>query len=760
MAIEKIISIENIGRLRAYKARGDLSFKRYNLVFAENGRGKSTLSAILRSMRDGDDSHIKARYSVGATAPAKVDVRINGLNVKYDGKSWDTTVPNLAIFDALFTSENVHSGDSVGTSHRRNLLQIMLGAQGVNLAKKVGELDEQIRNANTSITERKRAIARYLEPHADVDDFVRRPVVGGIATQIKNKKAALEAARQAGEIQTRTSIETIPLPSLPEKFDELLDRGLKQVSTDAEKKVREQIEHHHMGEDGEEWLSQGLAYVVDDKCPFCGSAIARGDQVKLYKEYFSDAYDTHRSAISDARSVVIGSLGDTARARFVSGKIERNKTAMEFWKAYVPGPFPVFKDEGVVIEALEGVYTEGLRLIDKKLGAPLDTVNPDKPYKDAVAKYETVRAMFDAYNEVANNADKSIAEVKRTSRSADPRTIQAELKDLELTERRHADPVKTLCEEYVAEVVAKKTLDTQKDTAKDALDAYAETALNGYQEEINRLLSQFGTGFTIHSTVRSYVGGAPTSSYQLMIDSCLIDLGDDNTTGKPCFKTSMSSGDKSALALAFFLAHLDKDASRSQKIVVFDDPFTSFDRSRREQTVQLIKKFGESCAQVVVLSHDPSFLKLLSDRLDKADTRQMQISRAGVNSTLEDWDADKENQGLYFKDRDDLRAYIDGTSTTALQDVARKIRPVLEGYMRIRFAGGFPDNMWLGDMIGHVRTAGATHPLFPELQNLSEINDYSKRYHHETNPNWNAEPISDGELKTFVNRTLFLVGGY
>lgn len=760
MAIEKIISIENIGRLRAYKAHGDLSFRRFNLIFAENGRGKSTLSSILRSMQSGDDSHIKARHSVGATEPEKVEIRVNGANIKYDGTAWNTTIPDLLIFDAFFTSENVHSGDAVGTNHRRNLLQVMLGAQGVNLAKKVAELDEQIRAANASITERKRAIARYLEPRADVDTFVRRPVVRGIAAKIKEQQAALEAARQTGEIQARASVETIALPSLPADFEELLGRGLKEVSSDAEKKVRSQIQHHHMGEDGEEWLSQGLAYVVDEKCPFCGSDTAAGDQVGLYKEYFSDAYDAHRSTISDARGAVIGSLGDVARARFVSGKIERNKGAIEFWKKYIPEPFPAFNDESAVVEVLEAVYTEGLRLIDKKLGAPLEVIKLDKAFKDALAKYEQIRPDFDAYNEAANTADKNIAEVKRTSRAADARVIQAELNDLKTTELRHTDPVKTLADEYTAEVAAKTALDADKEAAKAALDAYAQTALAEYQEEINRLLSQFGTGFTIDGTARSYVGGSPTSSYQLKIDSCLIDLGDEDTIGEPCFKTSMSSGDKSALALAFFLAHLDKDPSKAQKVVVFDDPFTSFDRSRREQTAQLIRKVGESCGQVVVLSHDPSFLQLLTERLDSAETRQMQLSRAGANSTLEEWDAAKENEGLYFKDRDDLRAYLDGGTTSSRQDIARKIRPVLEGYMRIRFAGGFPANMWLGDMIGHVRTAGATHPLFGELQTLTEINDYSKRYHHETNPNWNAEPIADGELKTFVDRTLYLVGGY
>jgi hypothetical protein len=51
--------------------------------------------------------------------------------------------------------------------------------------------------------------------------------------------------------------------------------------------------------------------------------------------------------------------------------------------------------------------------------------------------------------------------------------------------------------------------------------------------------------------------------------------------------------------------------------------------------------------------------------------------------------------------------------------------------------------------------------MHPALDELGSINDYSKKYHHDTNPGKaDAEPLNDGELQGYVQRTLAIVGGY
>ena len=128
-----------------------------------------------------------------------------------------------------------------------------------------------------------------------------------------------------------------------------------------------------------------------------------------------------------------------------------------------------------------------------------------------------------------------------------------------------------------------------------------------------------------------------------------VDLGDAATPAdRPSFRNTLSSGDRSTLALAFFLAELEQDAARTGKVVVFDDPFTSLDSFRRNHTIHQIYKCGQTCAQVVLLSHDSGFLKLLWDRVLVADMKTLQFARVGEeNTTIAEWNIEKAVQARY-----------------------------------------------------------------------------------------------------------------
>jgi hypothetical protein len=57
--------------------------------------------------------------------------------------------------------------------------------------------------------------------------------------------------------------------------------------------------------------------------------------------------------------------------------------------------------------------------------------------------------------------------------------------------------------------------------------------------------------------------------------------------------------------------------------------------------------------------------------------------------------------------------------------------------------------------------AAGGHPMHPALEELESINDFSKKYHHETNPGKaDNEPINNGELQGYAKRTLAIAGGY
>lgn len=83
--LQRIISIKGVGRFRNCGAAGDVSFRRYTLIFAENGRGKTTLCAILRSLYTNASALVLGRATLGNQEPPEIQLLIDGANVAFRG---------------------------------------------------------------------------------------------------------------------------------------------------------------------------------------------------------------------------------------------------------------------------------------------------------------------------------------------------------------------------------------------------------------------------------------------------------------------------------------------------------------------------------------------------------------------------------------------------------------------------------------------------------------------------------------------------
>jgi wobble nucleotide-excising tRNase len=239
------------------------------------------------------------------------------------------------------------------------------------------------------------------------------------------------------------------------------------------------------------------------------------------------------------------------------------------------------------------------------------------------------------------------------------------------------------------------------------------------------------------------------------------DLG----TG-PCFGTTLSEGDKRTLAFAFFMARLETDAAIGEKVVVFDDPVCSLDRSRKYQTVSLLRRLAPQCCQLIVLSHDPYFLRELRDAL--ADLRPAPINPGAVMlqrvqngySAFVACDLDDVCCSPYYRHHRLVSEYVDGVSSADIREVAKAIRPLLEGYYHRRFPQVIPRRKMLGDIIQFADQAVPPAPLAnlkPVLPKVKEVNEYARRFHHDANLDADTALVVDGELLPFARAALALI---
>lgn len=606
----------------------------------------------------------------------------------------------------------------------------------------------------------RRGIEATLPSGVKLEAYLKVADLPDVSSKLAAKLAALSTAKQSDAVAKRGGPTKVPTPLLPESVFATLAKTLADVSAEAEAKIKAHITNHKMGGRGEAWISEGLGFANGNLCPFCAQDTGSGPLIEAYRQYFSEAYDGLVGEIDKLESEVGSALGEAAVAE-LGRVLAEDSASIDFWRQHVP--IAVMNPDA---DALRDVLNAQRKVIEEAIGRkkarPLDAIAPSKELLEAVQAVSGIVQLLGEYNAQIDALAPVISSKRIAAGKANVPLLEGEIAALKLAQQRHEKKGKAFCDEYQNLVKQKAELDERKSKAKEKLDEHADQIISKYEKKINELLSGFGAGFSVVNTKKSYVGGTATSGYQLRISSHAIDLGDVGTPiGTPCFRTTLSAGDKSALALAFFLARLELDPNKSQKIVVFDDPFNSQDRSRRERTAELLKKYGGECRQLLVLSHDPLFLHLVYTRLPKADRHCLQLSRVPDNfTTIEEWDVEKETQDGYFRDHAALNSYLLNGATDLLATV-RRIRPVLEGYMRYRFPNQFPPDRWLGDMIAHVRNEGPKHPMHPALAELEGINDYSKKFHHDSNPGKaDSEILDDGELRLFAKRTLELAGGY
>ena len=510
---------------------------------------------------------------------------------------------------------------------------------------------------------------------------------------------------------------------------------------------------------GEEWLSEGLPYIADDACPFCGRAdVGTVELVRTFRNYFSAAYHQLRD---DVRGV--GQRIDDALAERVVAGIERllvqNAGTAEFWAQYCNLTPPSLPEAGTVDTIVGTLKRSAQDLVRNKAAAPLDAVAPDESFTRASTTFEALRTSLATYNAAVAGANATIEARRRDTQAANVREVETRLARLTAQRARHSDEVQAQCASETRLQEEKRAVEEGKAEARQQLDTHTARVIATYGQSINRYLERINAGFRITTPAHTYRGGTPSTSYQIVINNSAVDLGDAATPlAIPSFKNTLSAGDRMTLALAFFLAQLEQDRNRDSKVVVFDDPFSSQDSFRRNHTVHQIQKCAQTCAQVVVLSHEPSFLKLLWDRTQPADRKTLQLARIGEeNTAIVEWDIERAVQARYRADIDALQRFL-SLGAAEPRDVIRKLRPVLEGYCKYLYPTLFGNQETLGLIVGAIRTAPDAHPLQALADDLDEINMYCRRYHHAENPGAATEPLDDAELQGYVRQTLKVVG--
>jgi wobble nucleotide-excising tRNase len=758
--IRKILAIKNVGVFSSYGAGRDVEFRRLTIIFGENGRGKTTLTAIFRSLQTGNAHYILGRRNLNAADPPEVSILLATQKATFSKGTWDALLTDMEVFDDAFVHQNVHAGDCVDHEHKKNLYRVIVGEEGVKFAECVDDLDSGIKEANKVIANKRAILAIHVPSGLSLDEFIAVPPKEGVEEEIVAKEAELAEFKLSSEIKEKGLLTRLALPNLPDEFHTLLSRELADVSKTAEAQVHAHM-HASMDRPDEAWVAQGLQYAKDENCPFCGQGMSRSGLLEAYRSYFGEQYRALKRDIALLLAAVTAALSEKTLLPLQKAMAD-NHSLCQFWQQLMTLETPALSFDHLQ-SALEGLRITAQSYVGQKMAEPLEPLVPGSDFECAAAIYEEAKVAIEDHNRAIDTANKSIDCKKAETARADGEMICAGLARLKNNRLRYSAAVDQACRDFVSAGEAKIILDEDKKKAKKKLDEYTAGVFGKYQAEINSLLEKFNAGFRIGKTKSSYIGGTPSSSYVIVINKTAVELGDRKTPdGTPCFKNTLSAGDRSTLALAFFIARLNHDPRLADKTIVLDDPINSQDMSRATCTRQIICRLASQAKQIIVLSHNQYFLKHLWENALHREIKTLQLRRLADQSVVEDWDIETDTRGEYFQNYGVLVMYLEKGSTD-LCHVARCIRLVLEEYLHVKSPQEFRRKEWLGTFIEKIRAADPASPLADARQILSEledVNEFSKKYHHGGDSGADNEPITDRELGAYVNRTLKLVGRY
>lgn len=796
MLINKIEKLVSIGKFRNYQAAGSVNFKKLTLIYGDNGSGKTTLTSIFRSLANDNPEIIRSRISTNNSHPQSGQITLTGTpNIchTFGTNGWTRALPNIEIFDIHFVNDNVYSGSDFNDEHKKQLHKFVIGAQGIAIQLQIEGNKRNKKTTKEAIEEIENQLIQQVGNNLDTNllrTFLTIPVTQatGIDQLINSAENILASANANSVIQTLEPLTRLNAVNHNVDFTSLSTDLQATIQTIQDETLKSLFNSHleELSDNtinaSEPWLKSGFDYLIHKEpnlqnwnsgvlsCPFCKQGI--GSNIDIIKA-FTFRFNNEFNLLVEKVQIHLNNLQAFNLETEIQSlnNINLNNTSrIASWSVHLPEEtetpvFNIITDETILRAELQALIVS----VQQKLQNPSLSITSIISLKTSL---QTITTNILNYNEKVISYNNAINTFRSGIQSIT--NAQQEIEKLKRIKKRFETPIVTLC----------TTLITKKDELKVLNDAYpilvqqqetsATTFFNSYKTRINYYLENvFRTHFKIDQVEHIPPRGKATQSkigYKLTFDGQEISFINNQPLNT---KESLSEGDKTTIALAFFLSKLDIDPNRSDKILVFDDPLSSLDTNRRTYTVGIIQSLFNQMKQVIVLSHNEYFLHEISNGHFRAsDKNILRLTENFVDkaSKIEVCNLDKLVQNDYFKHIQALENFRINPDPAMKDTIFGWLRNVLEShlrfkyYMQIRSMGG---QATFGRLIHFIDTSNI---IFTDNANraniistLNLINSVSWMPHHGTpQPNFsnigiNPHSITAGELDNLIQDTLDLI---
>lgn len=353
-----------------------------------------------------------------------------------------------------------------------------------------------------------------------------------------------------------------------------------------------------------DFLQTGLNLTKEEKdsCVFCGQSLNEEavELLNAYSQLFSEEY---RKFHSDVIATV------TKFDKFNPNQI------LESLK-------DKFETIGITLD-LENIDSKSVSELKANANNEFQRKKDDLSY---VVNFDAFDSLIESFGSIKLKIS-ALAEKYIFKAEANIQNLEAKIFEIETSKVRHTEKWDEFFKEGNRLETEQEQIKTKREKLRDDLNKYSNLLYETHFDTINKILSVLGADFQIcdFKPLKNLVGQSERV-FELEFYKAHKIFISETTANRPRFKNTLSESDKRLLAFSFFYSLLLHDTNLYKKIIVFDDPFSSFDTNRRTKTIELlanpylITKDGERIEkefeQLIILTHEREFYKWIFKKLD------------------------------------------------------------------------------------------------------------------------------------------------
>ncbi|MBT4277433.1 AAA family ATPase [Candidatus Falkowbacteria bacterium] len=702
-------------------------FKKNNILFAENGNGKTNLINLLKVLNGVDSIKLEKHWDY-PTENQNVVLELDN-ELSFNSGNWSEINGSLqdkfVIFDKYFTEKYVHS---VGLDHHNTAQRkqergkhiIYLGNfteynQEIN---KINRLKNEVSEKNSAFwTAEQDKISNILPEWLDITKIdSEKNIIKNIdplslsskqqtlENQKKNLEKVINAIKNQSEIEKLKNLDDIKTV-FDFKIKEFDKNGKKTVyqldpaklfNFTVSKGVKQTLSKIS---NKKSFIKTGLNLVDDttEDCPFCEQKIKNGELIQIVKDYqniFDQTFLDEESKVKNRLQkykTVLSSLKDLQ-------SISSNVTSLQEAQKYVGVDISI-PNCSLGEEDKKIIELEIQRVIDKEK----NILNPvtGSTFEQIKNMVDRANALKKSYNNAVDKINEKINELKKVASEGklDERKTEIENTIRELEKSiLYINHQKDFLRYFNA-----KNHNNQNKKVIENLEAIYQKLKEKIVEKFNKFANEY------FELIKHYV--KIISPSMEIFD--VLGKGTYSRTGrepaqcgfevqynkKDC-TNDLSEGERQVIALAFFFAQLKKEISKD-KIIILDDPITSFDAGKRKSTAEVIKSETQKFDQLFVFTCDPLFREFCLKEIPNRNFYYIFITKKSSSIHY----VPKNRETIYQSFEEDFKniGNINGSNENVVI-YGQKLRFCLETKIKEDYFGYSQDN--LSNMIEQVVEKG------------------------------------------------------